>query len=456
MWDSLDLFRNPKTKADVALIRSSGLFDPHHYRVKRGLPKASEDDLIRDYLANWQTAGVESAPHFDGETYWQRHLGGNTDLPPLVHFLRIGCEQGLNPWTEAAVLAWQKPFLDDPDLALSVVAQAKGAWSQLWTGARVAVHVHPQSHIVFHEFQSMLVAAFRHLSMAAEPAQAGFEAPADLRIIIAPHDFFYLEPRIDATSVDLKTCILFNTEQIPSVWFGRSYRFLRAAAGVLDINLQTAACLSELGLTVRFLPLGRIEGFPLFQPTLPISAEYAEWSGTEAGGTIDACRPLAERPIDMLWIGSNARRRQAFWEGAKPVFDQHASFVRLVNVKGALKTEHPDAISGLAFAALARQSKILLNVHHFDAPYFEWQRLMHFGFLQGACVVSETLSQIPALQPGTHYLQADIAQLPAYVDWLLRDSEGQDTLERVRVQGQTAATRHYDLPRTLAALFLGR
>jgi hypothetical protein len=211
-----------------------------------------------------------------------------------------------------------------------------------------------------------------------------------------------------------------------------------------------------LGLTVRFLPLGRIEGFPLFQPTLPISAEYAKWSGTEAGGTIDDRRQLAERPIDLLWIGSNARRRQAFWEGAKPVFDQHASFVRLVNVKGALKAEHPDAISGLAFAALARQSKILLNVHHFDSRYFEWQRLMHFGFLQGACVVSETLSQIPGLKPGTHYLQAEIAQLPAYVDWLLRDREGWDTLERVRVQGQTAAMLHYDLPRTLAALFLGR
>lgn len=455
MWGGFDLFLNPRATADVALIRSSGLFDPQHYGVNRGLPTASEDALIRDYLANWQTAGVEPAPHFDGEAYRQRHLGGATDVSPLVHFLRTGCEKGLNPWTETAVLAWQKPFLDDPDHALSVVAQARGAWPRFGTGARVAVHVHPQSHIVFHEFQSMLVAAFRHLGMSAEPTQAGFDTPAELRIIIAPHDFFYLEPRIDAASVDLQTCILFNTEQIPSFWFGRCYRFLRAAAGVLDINLQTAACLSDLGLTVRFLPLGRIEGFPLFQPTLPVPPEYAVWSGTNAGGSIDAHRPLSERPIDLLWIGSNARRRQTFWEGAKPVFDQHASFVRLVNVKGALKADHPDAISGLAFAALARQSKILLNVHHFDAPYFEWQRLMHFGFLQGACVVSETLSQIPGLQPGTHYLQTDIAQLPAYVDWLLRDDEGRETLERVRVQGQAATTRLYDLPRTLAALFLG-
>lgn len=440
--------------ADVALIRDCNLFDAVHYRRERGLPQATDDDLICDYIANWQTAKVEPAPHFDGESYIQRHLGGSTDLPPLLHFLRFGCQSGLNPWSEASVLAWQEPFLQDPDRAVSVLEQAKGAWPRLGPGARVAVHVHPQSHIVFHEFQSMLIAGFRHLGIKAQPAQADFETLADLRLIIAPHDFFYLDPRIDPALMNLKTCILFNTEQIPSFWFGRAYRFLRAAAGVLDINLQTAACLSQLGLPVRFLPLGRIEGFPLFQQTLPIPKEYADWSGTEAAGTIDADHPLAERPIDLLWIGSNARRRQAFWERAKPTFDQHASFVRLVNVKGALKADHPDAISGLAFAALARQSKILLNVHHFDAPYFEWQRLMHFGFLQGACVVSETVSQIPGMQPGSHYLQTDIAQLPAYVDWLLRDDEGRATLDRVRLQGQAAAMQHYDLPQTLAAIFL--
>lgn len=232
--------------ADVALIRDSNLFDAAHYRHQRSLPQATDDDLIRDYVANWQTARVEPAAHFDGEAYRQRHLGGSTDLPPLVHFLRFGLQKGLNPWTEAAVLAWQKPFLRDPDLAVSLLDKAKGAWPHLGLGARVAVHVHPQSHIVFHEFQSMLIAGFRHLGIKAQPAQADFETSADLRLIIAPHDFFYLEPRIDPALIDLKTCILFNTEQIPSFWFGRSYRFLRAAAGVLDINLQTAACMSQL------------------------------------------------------------------------------------------------------------------------------------------------------------------------------------------------------------------
>ena len=71
-------------------------------------------------------------------------------------------------------------------------------------------------------------------------------------------------------------------------------------------------------------------------------------------------------------------------------------------------------------------------------------------------MVSETLSQISGLQPGTHYLQTDIARLPAYVDWLLRDDEGRATLDRVRRQGQTAAIQHYDLPQTLAAIFLAR
>ncbi len=438
------------------MIRESGLFDDKFYSSKRGMNSAPIDALIADYIQNWQTAKVDPAAHFDGVAYRQIFLGDCDRTPPLLHYLKNGIHLGVNPWTQASFLDWQRPYLDNAELALGTIAQFGGAWPRITPGARVLVHMHPQSHIVFHEFQSMIVAAFRLIGIAAETAQDRFEGSPDLRILIAPHDFFYLEPRIDPTQIDLGACVLFNTEQIPSYWFGRCYKFLRSAAGVVDINLQSAVFLAQLGITSRFLPLGKTAGHPLFQEMLPIAREYKLWAGCDSDGGIDTKLPLNSRHIDILWIGSNAKRRQAFWEGAKPVFDQHASFIRLVNVRGALKADHPDSISGLAYAALARQSKILLNVHHFDTPYFEWQRLMHFGFFQGACVVTETVSQIPGMVAGQHYLQTSIAQIPEYVDWLLRDTQGRETMEQVRVKGQLEAERTYDLPRTLESLFLSR
>lgn len=456
MSDESDAFCAAPCREDVALIRDSGLFDVGYYRRERGMHTATVDTLIGDYILNWRTAKVNPAAHLDGAAY-QKNVGGACDkIAPLLHFVKYGIHQGRNPWTQAAVLNWQSAILDDADLALAMIAKTGGTWPKIAPGASVTVHVHPQSHIVFHEFQSMIVAGFRRIGVAAEPAQHRFEGSPALRIIIAPHDFFYLEPLIDPAQIDLGACVLFNTEQIPSHWFGRCYRFLRAAAGVLDINLQSAACLAQLGMPTRFLPIGRIQGYPLFDDLLPISREYTQWAETDAGGWINADQPLDARPIDILWIGSSAKRRKAFWEGAKPLFDRHASFVRLVDVRGALKADHPDAISGLAFAALARQSKILLNVHHFDTPYFEWQRLMHFGFFQGACVVTETASRVPGLMPDTHYLQTGIAQIPELVDWLLRAPEGRHTLEQVRARGQAEAGRIFDLPRTLESLFMAR
>lgn len=440
------------TDTDIALIQESHLFNDAYYRAQTGYIHLSTKELIAIYLKDWSSTGIEPSLYFDGKHYQEIYRPDLNGMAPLLHFLKHGVAEGLNPWSDKTVLAWQESFINEPELAIDELTKSIRNWPKLLPKDEVHIHVHSKSHIVFQEFQHLLVSAFKQLDIDAKAVNETSHGKPRLRIIIAPHDYFFLEPTVDINTLSLSDSILFNTEQMTSVWFGRCYQFLRSAAGVVDINLQTAVCLNHLGISTRFLPLGRVQDHPLFQKFIPLPAEFSH---------LDSPPPLSglseskdHRPLDLVWIGSKAKRRQAFLEFAQPSFDAFKSFIRLVDVRGALSAGHPQAISALNYAALGQRTKILLNIHHFAIPYFEWQRLMHFGFMQGACVVTETVSRIPHLVPGEHYLQADLQHIPELVKWLLDDTQGRQTLESVRVKGYQKALQSFDLTRTLKELFI--
>ena len=61
------------------------------------------------------------------------------------------------------------------------------------------------------------------------------------------------------------------------------------------------------------------------------------------------------------------------------------------------------------FAALA-DTRILLNVHRGDEPYFEWARVVE-AIANGCVVASENSVGIEPLVPGVHFLMAPIDHL---------------------------------------------
>lgn len=83
--------------ADVRLIARSGLFDASFYGQASQMGDLPEAGLIEHYLQNWSTHSIEPSSHFDGRRYQDLYLGDYTELPPLLHFLKHGMFDGLNP-----------------------------------------------------------------------------------------------------------------------------------------------------------------------------------------------------------------------------------------------------------------------------------------------------------------------------------------------------------------------
>lgn len=429
---------DPAIADDVNIIAESYLFDAEYYEKQIGSYKIPHASLASHYLKIGWRHGYNPSQFFNTAGYLRRAPDvANAEMNPLLHFIRYGMEEGRTGWSDIEVSNWQESWRDAPEIALKQIERYKGSWPRLKKGSKIVIHVHSQGNLVFNHFQKILTAGFSAIGIDClnddetlrTSGKFGFFEPT-LRIIIAPHEFFYLQGAPSSKDMKFSNILAINSEQIPSTWFAKSLKYLLKAQYVLDINLQTAACLTQLGVNSRYLPFG------IIQQTEKTVASFED------------------RDIDILLIGTNSQRRADFISRNKSLFNKRNCIVRMVDVVGPLRENTPDVVNTDDFIKLAQRSKILLNIHHFNSPYFEWHRLMYFGFMQGCCVVTETVTQIEEFKKHTHFFQESIENLPHIINWLLDDEEGRSAAAQAGLNGRITAQNSFQLDRILTRLFL--
>ena len=453
--------RSADLQEQIDWVRRSILFDSDWYLQKRQKSMGAYQDPAEHYVMEGALQGFDPGPFFNTKDYLSLHPDvAKAKSNPLFHFVRYGAREERSGWTLERVLEWQRPFMNDPDAAR---AMAKTGYKtnplpRLKAGDAVSIFCSSKGNFFFHQFSDLLCSAFKQAGIVAHAwSEENLERRNDqAKIIIAPHEFFYLGsgPALagDAYFAD---AMLFNTEQLQTPWFARAFEYLSRAPWILDINLQSAAILNQLGLAAWFLPLGYVEGYaPLGQQKKLPAAPAIESMRTPLTQTLPPRRaPLAERPIDVLFIGALSPRREDFFARHAAFFANGRHFLHLTDLSRPLLRGRESVIDPEAFAALAQRSKILLNAHQGGMPYFEWQRMALYGFWQKTCVVTETAARIPGFIPGTHYFEADLERLPALMEWLLRNPQGQNAAETARETAFQAFKKHYSLTAVLRELF---
>ena len=447
------------SEEEVRDIAASAFFDAAYYLDEVGGSLGGLSPARHYATIGWR-ADFDPGPYFSTLGYLLRYPDiRSAGINPFVHYIRHGLFEGRIAWTDEKLAVWQKGMNDRPEIAIAQLQRHPVSRANLRRGDTIEIYAHSEGHFVFRQFQELLAQAFDELGIHAVLATEAFKpdrlAPAATRMVIAPHDFFFLGGP-DREPSQFRDAILLNTEQMPSVWFNKALRFLLQAPLVLDLNLQTAACLASLGAKAAFLPLGLVPGNQIFQLQPAMVEEPAIRGLPEdmARPPVSLLAPLHDRGIDVLLVGSNSDRRAQFVAEHSAFFASARCFIRLVDVNGPLDHRNPHGIAPRAMAGLAQRSKLLLNVHHFETPYFEWQRLVHYGLMQRCCVVTERSTRVPGLIPGEHYFEAELQALPSLLDWLLNTPDGREAAEKVSLAGYLTATQTFRLSRTLADLFV--
>lgn len=256
----------------------------------------------------------------------------------------------------------------------------------------------PNQNHFFFELAAALRYELEGLGVATSLSTTGFPELHAGRayILLPPHEYYVLEgyaaPPAPAT---VARTILICAEQPGTVHFEQNRGFARDAAAVFDINVRSVRAFTRHGIPAQHLRLGYTPFWDRFDPD-------------------------RERPVDVGFLGAYTERRAKLLGSYATALSRRRSELHFSdNTAPNSSTSIPYLADERKWALLER-TKVLLNLHQGEEPYFEWLRVIE-AMHAGCVVISERSSHYAPLDPGTHLLMGRPASLALLADHLIDD-----------------------------------
>ena len=248
----------------------------------------------------------------------------------------------------------------------------------------------------FRELAEALVFELEELGAKGRVALDEFPAPVEgtVVVLLPPHEFVHLSG-VALSPALLRRCVLISAEQPSSGFFARNLELGRCAGAVLDINRRAVRAYHEAGVAAEHLQLGFSEA----------------WNQRDA---------VPERDIDVVFLGRVTHRRELALAGYADLLERFRCELILSD------DSTPNSAAGANFATkddklqLLARSKVLLNVHGEEEPYFEWLRAVE-AISSGCVIVSEHSTDLEPLRPGVDLVTGSCDSLGLLAAWMIDD-----------------------------------
>ncbi|MDP2208916.1 MAG: glycosyltransferase [Bacteroidota bacterium] len=302
------------------------------------------------------------------------------------------------------------------------------------------LYTHSQGNYFFTEIRDLIAEGIRKLGYHVEVKNENDWLCEDdaWHIVVAPHEFFYLGDYVNSENEILpEKLILINTEQPSTQWFSLAADYFPTASFIWDINYDSAKRISEQGFQCDFLPLGFVDGSYLFQEVKQLPENYTTcFLKNDIKNKSFFNEPFISRPIDISFVGALTPGRDEFFAKAAPVISNFQSYIHFSDglaapvVPGSTTYLNTEIVLGLM-----QRSKIMLNIHHGADNYFEWHRIVLLGIAQKTLVISEPSISSPIFQPGVHYVEAKLKDIPDKIKYYLSTPSGIKEAEEIIERG---------------------
>lgn len=282
----------------------------------------------------------------------------------------------------------------------------------------------PGRNLFFGELVEALGDELRRLGVATTVHEGRFPVPRPdlVYALVPPHEYFVLSHGQPGVPEDaLARTIAICAEQPGTSHFEDNARLLGRMGAAFDINRHAIVAYRSHGLAVEHLQLG-------YTP---------RWDRR--------LRPQDPRDIDVLFMGCVTQRRTEALGAYADVLWPHRNVFLLSD------NSRPNHEASASFMAerekldLLARSRVLLNIHQGEAPYFEWLRAVQ-AIACGCVIVSEHSLELSPLRPGEHLLVGDVASLGWVVDRLVEEED-----LRAYIEQQAYALLRSELPLSAAA-----
>lgn len=392
-----------------------------------------EKGLLQNYSHNTLThclKKLKTYPLFNEEYYKAIHQTVNfSNISPTRHALLHGIGEGrdiLSPNNIAQYFGLQcqkKPLYKTG----SYPHKAKLPRS-------IGIFYHTEGNNFIHELAQNLATYLQESGLNAQTLteKTPLSQKPEICIFCAPHEFFFLDGSEHWKQEKIITqSIMFNTEQPHTLWFTRGLIYCLMAAGIMDLCLQNLPAFSKFGVPLfHFDPLPSLKKIPLTASDkahslfriLPPKAKKPSSPFTT----------FIERPLDISFFGNTSEKRERFFAQQANFFAAYNCFLYYRKTDGPIQAQGQYAALAHLPRHIAEHSKIFLNIHRDNMPFFEWHRMVLQGMASGAVVVTEECFPHPLYQENTHYLKETTRHIPNLIDWLLNTEEGTRKAETLR------------------------
>jgi hypothetical protein len=403
-------------------IVASGLFDPEWYRANNPDVSPDFDEALASYLERSSNDPLHNpGPLFSGAHY----LIENPDtisMHPLEHFVRFGFAEGRRGFSSANADAFMEGAADQPLESFEAFLDRD----------RETLVLHwADGNFFFTDIATYLAdyltrRGYRVRCLTDDSAL--MDEDCNL-LVVAPHEYCIHGPGKDWPDKRFARAVYFNTEQWHTSWFSLALGVMLRSRMAIDINPASARGLRRLGIRAAFVPLLPSES-PVFAfENAPLSEQT---TARRFVRTLTWPESFDERPYDILFVGALNPRREAILAELAPVLARHDTFIHSPRLSGPASAGSGNTLPSHDVAQLARNARILLNIHQGESRYFEWHRVFVSGICEGCVVLTEPCVDTGILTPGVHYLECPATAMPDMLDHLLTTAEGRARLAEVR------------------------
>ena len=406
-------------------ILASGLFDAQWYAAQYGV-EGNERELVEDFLNTSAHDPLRRpGPLFSNAFYALEHPDTRA-VNGLVHYLRYGMREGRRGFQSAAADAF---MMKAPDRRLhSLEDFLEPGWPA------VVLYWH-DGNFFFTDTATYVAEILTAMGVEVKLVSDHRDLALDHTniIVVAPHEYCVHGPGADFTPEIASRVIHVNLEQWHTSWFSLALDKMLTSRKALDINPLSARGLARLGITTGLLPLlprpGGVFDFRQQPPSRQLT-------GLRAVKPLTYPNRVLERPYDILFVGYLNKRRAESLTKLGSVLSKYDCFLHVPRFTGPITPGSPNMIGSRDLAQIAQNAKLLLNIHQGESHYFEWHRLVISGIAQGCVPLTEPCVNIGIVEPGKHYVEASLQEMPERISWLLDTPQGQREIGRIHENGR--------------------
>jgi len=418
----------PRVEPDldaIPAILASGLFDSRWYAAQYGVV-GTDAQLVEDFLkSSAQDALRQPGPLFSCAFYSLEHPDTRI-TNPLVHYVRYGMREGRRAFQSTVADVFMTQAHDQPIHTFRDFLQP---------GWPVVVLYWKDGNFFFTDIAKYVAETLSGAGFEVQllDDHRGLDLDRTEVIVVAPHEYCVHGPGTELAPAIAARVVHMNLEQWHTSWFSLSLDKMLTSRRALDINPLSARGLARLGIKAGFLPLLPRTGGVFDFGRQPPSKQLTELRAVKP---LTYPRKVLKRPYDILFVGYLNKRRARSLAELGHVLSDYDCFLHAPRFTGPITPDSPNMIGSQDLAQIAQNAKLLLNIHQGESHYFEWHRLVVSGIAQGCVPLTEPCANIGIVEPGKHYIEATLDEMPARIAWLLGTAQGLREIERIHENGR--------------------